>query len=172
MVVAVDPDNNGALLWKTDLAEPNAGAAIQIMWGGAADAENVYYALQSGGVAAVRLADGKRVWTERIDPAVIPSEAGKRPRRGLEAAVTVIPGVVFAGGWDGVLHALSTEDGHPLWQYQTVRDYTTVNAVSAKGGSLGAPGPVVAGGMLYVGSGYVGTGNGIPGNVLLAFSAQ
>ena len=172
LVVAVDPDNNGALLWKTDLAEPNAGAAIQVMWGGAADAENVYYALQSGGVAAVRLADGKRVWTERIDPAVIPSEAGKRPRRGLEAAVTVIPGVVFAGGWDGVLHALSTEDGHPLWQYQTVRDYTTVNAVSAKGGSLGAPGPVVAGGMLYVGSGYVGTGNGIPGNVLLAFSAQ
>jgi polyvinyl alcohol dehydrogenase (cytochrome) len=172
LVVAVDPDRKGALLWKTDLAEPNAGAAIQIMWGGAADAENVYYALQSGGVAAVRLADGNRVWTERIDPTVIPSEAGKRPRRGLEAAVTVIPGVVLAGGWDGVLHALSTDDGHSLWQYQTVRDYTTVNAVPAKGGSLGAPGPVVAGGMLYVGSGYVGTGNGIPGNVLLAFSAQ
>ena len=41
----------------------------------------------------------------------------------------------------------------------------TVNSVPAKGGSLGAPGPVVAGGVLYVGSGYVGTGNGIPGNV-------
>jgi len=26
--------------------------------------------------------------------------------------------------------------------------------------------------MLYVGSGYVGTGNGMPGNVLLAFSAE
>jgi polyvinyl alcohol dehydrogenase (cytochrome) len=172
LVVAVDPDNNGALLWKTDLAEPNAGAAIQIMWGGAADGENVYYALKSGGVAAVRLADGKRVWTTRIDPAGIPSEAGKRLRRGLEAAVTVLPGVVFAGGWDGVLHALSTEDGHPLWEYQTAREYTTVNGVPAKGGSLGAPGPVVAGGMLYVGSGYVGTGNGSPGNVLLAFSVQ
>jgi polyvinyl alcohol dehydrogenase (cytochrome) len=172
LVVAVDPDRGGALLWKTDLAEPNAGTAIQIMWGGAADAENVYYSLKSGGVAAVRLADGKRVWTERIDPAVIPSEIGKRPRRGLEAAVTAIPGVVFAGGWDGVLHALSTADGHTLWEFETVRDYTTTNGVSAKGGSLGAPGPVVAGGMLYVGSGYVGTGNGIPGNVLLAFSPQ
>lgn len=172
LVVAVDPDRNGALLWKTDLAEPNAGTAIQIMWGGAADSENAYYSLKSGGVAAVLLADGKRTWTTRIDPAVIPSEAGKRLRPGLEAAVTVIPGVVFAGGWDGVLHALSTEDGHLLWRYETVRDYTTTNSVPARGGSLGAPGPVVAGGMLYVGSGYVGTGNGIPGNVLLAFSPQ
>lgn len=172
LVVAVDPDRDGALLWKTDLAEPNAGAAIQIMWGGAADGDNVYYALKSGAVAAVRLTDGKVVWLKHIDPAVIPSEVGKRPRRGLDAAVTVLPGVVFAGGWDGVLHALSTEDGHSLWEYQTIGLYTTVNGVSAKGGSLGAPGPVVAGGMLFVGSGYVGTGNGIPGNVLLAFFAQ
>jgi polyvinyl alcohol dehydrogenase (cytochrome) len=172
LVVAVDPDRNGALLWKTDLAEPNAGTAIQIMWGGAADAQNVYYALKSGGVAAVRLTDGKQIWLAQIDPVVIPSEAGRRPRRGFDAAITVLPGVVFAGGWDGVIRALSTEDGHSLWQYQTVRDYTTVNGVAAKGGSLGAPGPVVVDGMLFVGSGYVGTGNGIPGNVLLAFSAQ
>lgn len=34
------------------------------------------------------------------------------------------------------------------------------------------PGPVVAVGMLFVGSGYVGTGNGMPGNVLLAFSVK
>jgi polyvinyl alcohol dehydrogenase (cytochrome) len=172
LVVAVDPDRDGALVWQTDLAEPNAGTANQIMWGGAADGQNVYYALKSGGVAALRLTDGKRVWTTRIDPAVIPSEAGKRPRRGFDAAVTVLPGIVLAGGWDGVLHALSAEDGRSLWGYETVREYTAVNGVAAKGGSLGAPGPVVADGMLYVGSGYVGTGNGIPGNVLLAFSVQ
>lgn len=172
LVVAVDPDREGALVWKTDLAEPNAGAAIQIMWGGAADAQNVYYPLKSGAVAALHLTDGSHAWLAPIEPAVIPSEAGRRPRRGFDAAVTALPGVVFAGGWDGVLRALSTDDGHSLWQYQTVRDYATVNGVLAKGGSLGAPGPVVAGGMLFVGSGYVGTGNGVPGNVLLAFSAQ
>jgi polyvinyl alcohol dehydrogenase (cytochrome) len=172
LVVAVDPDRGGALLWKTDLAEPKAGAAIQIMWGGAADSQNVYYPLKSGGVAALRLSDGKRIWLARIEPAVVPSEAGRRPRRGFDAAATALPGILFAGGWDGVLHALSTSDGHPLWEYQTARDYTTVNGVPAKGGSLGAPGPVVAAGLLYVGSGYVGTGNGIPGNALLAFSAQ
>jgi hypothetical protein len=43
--------------------------------------------------------------------------------------------------------------------------------VAAHGGSMGAPGPVVAGGMLYAGSGYTfGAGN--TGNVLLAFSPQ
>jgi hypothetical protein len=34
---------------------------------------------------------------------------------------------------------------------------------------MGAAGPVVAGKMLFVPSGYVGVRQGIPGNVLLAF---
>ena len=81
-------------------------------------------------------------------------------------------GVVFAGGWDGVLHALAAGDGHELWRFNTAQDFMTINGVTAKGGSLGAPGPVIVGGMVYVGSGYIGTGNGMPGNVLLAFSAE
>ena len=40
-----------------------------------------------------------------------------------------------------------------------------MNGVAAKGGSMGAAGPVVAGGMLFVPSGYVGVRNGVPGNV-------
>jgi polyvinyl alcohol dehydrogenase (cytochrome) len=86
------------------------------------------------------------------------------------AALTVMQGVVFAGGWDGVLHALSTADGREIWQTNTAQEFQTVNGVPAKGGSLGAPGPVIAGGTLYLGSGYIGTGNGMPGNVLLAFA--
>jgi polyvinyl alcohol dehydrogenase (cytochrome) len=86
--------------------------------------------------------------------------------------VTLLPGVVFAGGWDGVLHALAAADGHEIWEFDTAREFTTVNGVAAKGGSLGAPGAVIAGGILVVGSGYVGTGNGMPGNVLLALQAD
>jgi polyvinyl alcohol dehydrogenase (cytochrome) len=59
-----------------------------------------------------------------------------------------------------------------LWEYNTVQDYKTVNGVAAKGGSMGAAGPTVAGGMLFVPSGYIGVRNGMPGNVLLAFSVQ
>src|SRR5436190_20803566 len=90
---------------------------------------------------------------------------------GETAALTVIPGVVFSGGQDGVLRAFSTKDGHRLWEYNTVQDFETVNGVAARGGSMGAPGPTVAGGMLFVGSGYT-FGNGTTGNVLLAFSDQ
>jgi hypothetical protein len=44
--------------------------------------------------------------------------------------------------------------------------------MAAKGGSIGAAGPTVAGGILFVPSGYIGVRNGMPGNVLLAFSVQ
>lgn len=169
--VGIDPDRRGALLWTADLTEGvRAGAGGQIMWGGAADDQNVYYSLQTGGVAALRMSDGSRAWFTKIEPAAAAN--GGRPRRGTVAAVTVIPGVVFAGGWDGVLHALSAADGHEVWQTNTAQQFQTVNGIAGKGGSLGAPGPVVAGGTLYVGSGYIGTGNGMPGNVLLAFSTE
>jgi len=174
-VIAVDPDRRGKLLWTADLSagrDTSAPIQVQIMWGGAADAKNVYYGTRSGSIAAIRLADGKIVWNRTIEPSPAHPGPGGRPRRGFDAALTVLPGVLFAGGWDGVLRALSTDDGHELWQFDTAREFSTVNGVAAHGGSLGAPGPVIAGGMLFVGSGYVGTGNGMPGNVLLAFSAQ
>src|SRR5579875_2215989 len=105
---------------------------------GPADHKNVYYPLNGGAVAAVRLSDGKIAWRVPIKPSDAHLDARGHGRVGLEGAVTVIPGVVFAGGWDGVLHALSTTDGHELWQYDTAREYTTVNGGKAHGGSLGA----------------------------------
>ena len=43
-----------------------------------------------------------------------------------------------------------------------------MNGVKARGGSINSMAPVIAGGMLYMTSGY--SGNAMPGNVLLAFS--
>jgi polyvinyl alcohol dehydrogenase (cytochrome) len=93
-----------------------------------------------------------------------------KSHKGIVAAVTVIPGVFFAGGMDGILRAVSPTDGSPIWEFDTAEDFKTVNGVAAKGGSIGAGGPTLAGGMLFVGSGYVGFQNGVPGNVLLAFA--
>jgi polyvinyl alcohol dehydrogenase (cytochrome) len=36
-----------------------------------------------------------------------------------------------------------------LWEYETVREFETVNGVKAKGGSTDGPDPVVVNGMLY-----------------------
>jgi polyvinyl alcohol dehydrogenase (cytochrome) len=85
--------------------------------------------------------------------------------------VTAIAGVVFSGSVDGHLRAYSAATGEMVWDVDTVREYDTVNGAKARGGSLDGPGPAIAGGMLYVNSGY-GQWGGIPGNVLLAFSVD
>ena len=82
--------------------------------------------------------------------------------------MTAIPGVVFSGSMDGHLRAYSAEEGSVVWDYNTARDFETVNGVRAKGGSMDGPGAVVANGMVFVNSGYSRFG-GLPGNVLLAF---
>jgi polyvinyl alcohol dehydrogenase (cytochrome) len=165
IVWAHDPDAQGALRWKVDLAPTPPVESGEIVWGGAADDDTVYFGLNSGGVAALRISDGSRKWLTALDPTPARAE-----HRGQSGPVTVIPGVVFSGGWDGVIRALASDDGRLLWQFDTMVNFDTVNAVTAKGGSLGAAGPTVAGGMLFVPSGYIGVQNGVPGNVLLAFS--
>ena len=58
--------------------------------------------------------------------------------------------------------------GEILWTFDTNREFETVNGVPANGGAIDGPGAAVAGGMLFVNSGYISL-IGRPGNVLLAF---
>jgi len=163
MVWAHDPDRKEIVVWKQQLVPELVKSAIT--FGGAADDQSAYFGLRSGGVAAVQLDSGEKKWFTPIAPAATTGPSGEN------AAITAIPGVIFSGGWDGVMRAFATGDGRLLWEYNMIREFDTVNHVAAKGGSMGAPGPTVAGGMLFVGSGYV-FGAGTPGNVLLAFSVQ
>ena len=87
------------------------------------------------------------------------------------AALTIIPGAVLSGSNDGALRAYSTENGTVLWEFDTNREFTTVNGVSAHGASMIGPGAAVAGGMIFVNSGY-GAFGGRAGNVLLAFGVN
>ncbi len=167
-VWAHDPDRRGALVWKAPLAQSPAGPAGpdgELVWGAAADGGRIYMGLSSGGVAARRLTDGGSAWITPFQPA--PGRRG-----GHSGAVSAIPGAIFSGGWDGVLRAFEAETGSVLWEFDTQRDFETTNRVAARGGSMGAPGPTIAGGMVFVGSGYIGVRNGAAGNVLLAFSVD
>jgi len=78
---------------------------------------------------------------------------------------------VFSPSNDGEVRAYSSTDGRIVWKFDTNREFPTINGLRAKGGSMNGPAPVVAGGMLYVGSGY-GVFGLRPGNVLLAFGAD
>jgi polyvinyl alcohol dehydrogenase (cytochrome) len=163
--IAFDLEKNGAVLWKTTLFDRPPGAAGLIVFGGTSDGTTVYYPLNQAGamVAAVNLADGSRKWTSM-------PIAGERG--GIAAATSGIPGVVFAAAQGGMLRALASADGHLLWEFNTAVEFQTKNGIPARGGSFGQPGATIAGGMLFMGSGFVGGGTSTPGNVMLAFGVE
>ncbi len=167
---AMDPDKQGAVVWEYRAGL--GGALGGIEWGSAVDGEHAFFAVSDigrprpGGMHAVHLATGERAWFTPAPPPVCPSGRGCNAAQ--SAAITVIPGVVFSGSNDGALRAYSTTDGAILWEFDTNREFETVNGVPARGASMQGPGPVVAAGMLYVNSGY-GAFGGRPGNALLAF---
>ena len=183
VVHAIDPDRDGAVLWHTTVGKGGINGGVQ--WGAAADQSNVYVALSDlgridipnspatrpdpkvgGGLYALRLDTGERVWYTPPPP------CDERPRcsPAQSAAVSGTPGVVFSGSVDGHLRAYSTSTGAIVWDFDTVGPQKTINEVPARGGSLNGPGPAIAGGMVFVESGYAA--NGTPGNVLLAFSVD
>jgi len=173
MAFALDPAQDGNVLWKYRAGQ--GGVLGGIEWGAAVDDEHAYFAVSDmlqprpGGMHAVRLATGERAWF--APPAAPVCAAGRGCNAAQSAAVTAIPGVVFSGSNDGALRAYSTVDGAIVWEFDTNRDFVTVNGVPSRGASMIGPGPVVAGGMVYVNSGY-GAFGGRPGNVLLAFGLE
>ena len=190
MVFALDPDRQGEMVWQLRVGKGSTNGGVQ--WGMAADGQNAYAAVsdvarqrrkptdsadlrqndldpeKGGGLTAIRLADGGKAWYAPGHPCD-PPKTGCSPAQ--PAAVTAIPGVVFSGSVDGHMRAYAAEDGRILWDFDTARDFDTVNGVPGHGGSIDGPGAVVVKGMVYVNSGY-SRQSGMPGNVLLAFQAE
>jgi polyvinyl alcohol dehydrogenase (cytochrome) len=175
VVYALDPDRRGRLVWRYRAGGGSGLGGIQ--WGIATDGRTVYapvadiYADRPGGLHAINVSTGERVW---YAPPPDPLACGKPSRACSGAqfsAVTVVPGVVFSPSNDGAVRAYASGTGAVIWTFDSNRAFPTVNGVPAHGGSMNGPAPVVAGGMLYVSSGY-GTFGLRPGNVLLAFGSE
>ena len=176
VIYGLDPDQAGKVLWQTRVSR--GGPQGGVIWGGASDSNTAYFGISDwdpgkpdagGGLVAVRLMDGKIVWsTPATKPACVsvPGCSAAQP-----APVTLIPGVAFLGSMDGHMRAYDTRDGKIVWDFDTLRDFETVNAVKAHGGSINGAGPVVVNGILYTNSGYARIPS-MPGNVLLAFSVD
>ncbi len=182
---ALDPDDNGKVLWKTRVAK--GGILGGIEWGSASDGKAVYVAVsdarwekgeffgakvtidptKGGGLFALNVNDGKVIW--QAPPVSCVGRERCSPAQ--TAAVTVIPGVVFSGSMSGVMRAFDSDTGKVIWEYDTVRDYQAVNGALARGGAIDQSGVVVVDGWVYMNSGYANWG-ALPGNVLLAFKAK
>jgi len=182
VVHGFDPDQRGKKLWSTTVGR--GGELGGIEWGSASDGTNMYVPLSDitfkepalrqrgglnaevgGGLFALRLTDGKQAWLSR------PNGCGDKPScsPALSAPAAAIPGAVFGGSIDGHFRAFATTDGHVLWDFDTARDFDTVNGVKARGGSIDVGGAAIANGVVVTTSGY-GQWGGMRGNVLLVFS--
>ena len=172
-IFALDPDDNGKLLYRIHpLGLPlhgNGRGRASIVWGGAADDRLAYYGIGGAGLTAVQQGTGERVW---LFTPPQPAGAGRGRGPSLGAAATAIPGVVFQGSSDGKLYAVSATDGKQLWEYETAKDFETINRVPAHGGAISTSGAVIVNGMVYIGSGYAVGSGAQGGNVLLAFGVE
>ena len=181
-----DPDRDGALVWRQKLG---AGSRAAGVWGLGADASHVFIGsadvkpqpgVTVGGLNSVDAATGKVVWHAPAPPPVCgwgDAQTQLSIANGAVAcspaqpgAVAVIPGAVFSGSVDGHMRAFSSKDGTRLWEFDTGRSFTAVNAPSATGGSISNGAEAVAKGMLLVNSGSAGVHQ--PGNVLIAFTVD
>ena len=135
------------------------------------------------GLSALDPATGKVIWNVPAPKASCHYAGDRSKDRGGGACVraqsqapSVIPGVVFSGTMDGWLRAYDATTGKILWADSTTeRTYDTVNQVKGQpGGSLDGLGAAIAGGRVFVMSGFNGAansgGNGV--NVLLAYSVD
>jgi polyvinyl alcohol dehydrogenase (cytochrome) len=175
---ALDPDT-GAFIWQTRVGD--GGVLGGIEWGFSTDGPVpavAYVSLSSafekkageaGGLVAVNIADGKTRWSAPPPADTCSGRVGCST--GQPAAVTAMPGVVFSASLDGHLRGYEAETGQVVLDVNTAREFETVNGVAARGGSFNGPGVTVAGGNVFVSSGYGSLGF-MAGNVLLAFSVD
>ena len=179
MVYALDPDNNGKILWQTRVG--SGGTMGGVHWGLSADNEEVYVGISdlptknpfaqgkpNPGVSALELNSGNKLWHYR------PKLNCKKDDKflcfnGVSAAVSSSPGLVYAGSLDGIAHILSAKTGKLLWQYDTKLTVKTMNGIKGFGGAIEADGPIIADDELFITSGYDKWGEK-PGNLLMVFS--
>jgi hypothetical protein len=85
-----------------------------VVWGSAADGQRFYYPFQQpgGGLKALQLTSGKVDWNAAINA----------DRRGQAGPASSIPGVVFTGGWDGILRAVDAA-GKVIWSFDAKQDF-------------------------------------------------
>jgi polyvinyl alcohol dehydrogenase (cytochrome) len=175
VVWGFDPAQQGKVAWQTRIGQGGPGGGVQ--WGIAySPLDKLVFAPladairgepgSGGGLFALDAATGKQVWhTPPPKPACLEQRGCSGAQR---SPPTVIPGVVFSPSMDGHIRAFAVKTGEIVWDYDAVRDFTTLNGIPGRGGSFSATGVTVVDGIVYVNSGY----SSMPGNVLLAFSVK
>jgi polyvinyl alcohol dehydrogenase (cytochrome) len=178
MLHAIDPDT-GKLVWQEKVGR--GGVIAGIHFGIAAQGDTVYAPVSDvpdgnqydeearPGMYALDVKTGEYVW-KAPSQSTCGDEQFCHP--GYSGAITATDDLVMAGANDGHIRLYDAQTGDVVWDFDTVRDFTTVNGVVARGGSMGGgAAPIAHDGMLVMNSGY-GFAGKMPGNVLLVFEVE
>ena len=175
---ALNPET-GALVWNQRVGEGTALGGNH--WGIATDSERAFMTINDPGgmngnsrpgLYSYFVGTGEPSWFYEAQPECN-DRRSERLRRceslyGFSATPLSVDGAVITGGLDGRLFVFNSGSGELIFQYDTVKDYETVNGVEGYGGSIDSHSIAAGSGMVFVGSGY-GQFRQVPGNVLLAF---
>lgn len=181
-VWGVDPDN-GKVIWNQKLGQGSVLGGNH--WGVAVDGKRVYVPINDPSVAyeeedwkpvpgmnALDISTGKILWHT---PVTADCGDGRKERYafcegrfGLSATPLAIDKSVIAASIDGKLYVFDGKTGKIVWQFDTLRDFDTINGAEGKGGSIDSHSIFAGNGMIFVSSGY-NRFSQPPGNVLLAF---
>jgi polyvinyl alcohol dehydrogenase (cytochrome) len=187
IVFALDPARDGALVWQRRIGVGSALGGIE--FGFAADKTNVYAGVSDivapdrgrPGLWALNARTGAVVWDDPQSTDPNCRWAKQWCDGAMSQAISVIPGAVFAGSYDGHFRAYNSVTGKVLWDFDTgAEPFHALSGKLVDGGVMDGAGPTIAGGMVYVHSGYAGRSGATQGrdmrdadgNVLLAFSVD
>ncbi len=178
MVYALDPAKGGELIWEQRVG--SGGTMGGIHYGMSTNGEKLFVGVSDlptnnpynvgaahPGVHALDVSTGEILWRNDL-----PNNCEEGPFLcwpGISAAVSSTSDLVFAGGLDGILRALDTNNGDILWETNTRQSFGLRNGIEAKGGSIESDGPVIVNGQVFITSGYEKWAES-PGNVLLVYS--
>ena len=177
-VYALSPDT-GERIWERSFGR--GGLLGGIHWGMAVNPETgllfvpindmqLFYKISEGeskpGMYALDMATGELRWSTPMETSC---EGRIQCNTGLSAAIAATPDLVFAPGLDGFIWAFDAENGEIVWQFDTVDQFAATNAEFATGGTIDVHGPMIAGDMMFILSGY-GSQSLKGGNAFLAFA--
>jgi polyvinyl alcohol dehydrogenase (cytochrome) len=156
---ALNPDT-GEIVWQTIVGPGGITGGIQ--WGTATDGQRIYVAITNSSHTSYTLANGGPTidwgsWAA-LDPEtgrILWQTADPTPGALDPGALSTANGVVYAGSYSGMMHALDARSGDVVFSF-------------ASGGSV-IDAPSIVAGSIYWGSGYRRIG-GIGNNKVYAFS--
>jgi len=180
VVWALDPVD-GSLQWKTQVSKGGLNGGVH--FGMAARGDSIFVPISDAdegqhhaprepnpGVFALDVKTGEYLWQWDAVEDVCGERKYCQPGNG--AAITATDELVFVGSIDGYFRIHDAESGDVLWQFNTARDFESVNGVATKGGAMeGGASAVVDDGMLFLSSGYFFHPY-MPGNAFFAFALK